>query len=170
MTTVRMLCSPLRSTSSASSMVRFSHHLLLALQSTIFCAKKCLVVVVGHTGCGGVEACLNAARAGSNTEITAVPTTPMDRWLGPLTALARSMVQQSTWEEDSEKPRDEAVLSRKVAEANVRAQVANVCSAKPVVRAWTTGDSSGRQLWVHGWLYEVENGMLKDLDVSKGTV
>lgn len=51
-------------------------------------------------------------------------------------------------------------------EANVRKQVENLCEAAPLRKVW---DAEGaRRVWVHGLLYEVESGTLKDLGVSYG--
>ena len=44
-------------------------------------------------------------------------------------------------------------------ELNVREQVANVCSTPIVQKAW----KNGKTLFVHGWIYNINNGLLKDL-------
>ena len=51
-------------------------------------------------------------------------------------------------------------------EANVRKQVENLCEAAPLRKVWD--EESARRVWVHGLLYEVESGTLKDLGVSYG--
>jgi len=45
-------------------------------------------------------------------------------------------------------------------ELNVIEQVANVCNTTTVQNAW----KNGSELSVHGWIYNIENGILKDLD------
>lgn len=45
-------------------------------------------------------------------------------------------------------------------ELNVKEQVVNVCNTTVVQKAWKTG----AELSVHGWIYNIENGILKDLD------
>lgn len=52
-------------------------------------------------------------------------------------------------------------------EENVKMQVENVCKSPAIVSAWARGDS-GKKVWVHGWVYEIENGTLRDLGISKG--
>jgi carbonic anhydrase len=52
----------------------------------------------------------------------------------------------------------------KIVEASVRAQVANVAGTAPVKEAW----AGKKNLWVHGLVYELETGTLKDLSVTKG--
>ncbi|MGH7699191.1 MAG: carbonic anhydrase, partial [Gemmatimonadales bacterium] len=47
----------------------------------------------------------------------------------------------------------------RLCELNVRAQVANVCRTRTVRDAWTRG----RRLAVHGWFYDLRDGLLNDL-------
>jgi carbonic anhydrase len=111
---------------------------------------NCPVLVVGHTHCGGVEACYKAA-------IGKTPppnlTTPLGRWLAPLTALAGTLKLHGV-------PESEA-LSR-ILNASVRAQVKNVAGTAPVQKAW----ADKKKLWVHGLVYDLETGTLKDLNVT----
>ncbi len=84
------------------------------------------------------------------------PTTPLARWLAPLTALAGSLDLEGV-------PDSEAMT--KIIEANVRVQVENVTHSAPVREAWAGGR---KNLWVHGLVYELETGTLKDLNVTRG--
>ncbi len=45
-------------------------------------------------------------------------------------------------------------------ELNVKEQVTNICNTTIVQNAW----KQGVELSVHGWIYNIENGILKDLD------
>ncbi|KAH9919353.1 carbonic anhydrase [Amylocystis lapponica] len=101
------------------------------------------VVIVGHTQCGGAAAC-HAAANGPPSE----PSTPLERWLAPLTSIAR----------------DEGLSVSEIVEANVRAQVANVVRTDTVQRAW----ANGKNIWVHGWVYEIEKGKIRDMGISVG--
>ncbi|KAI0301481.1 carbonic anhydrase [Russula brevipes] len=103
------------------------------------------ILVVGHTNCGG-------AAAAPPPE----PTTPLARWLAPLTALAGTLDLQDV-------PDSEALT--KIVEASVRAQVENVVDTAPVQAAWAEGR---KNLWVHGLVYELETGELKDLNITRG--
>jgi len=114
------------------------------------------IVVVGHTQCGGAAACLQFAQSPP----TPTPDTPLNRWLTPLTSLAASVQSRLPTPSDSEAL---AIL----VEENVKAQVKNVCKAAPVTAAWAAHEKA-RSLWVHGWVFEIENGKLRDLEVSKG--
>ena len=48
-----------------------------------------------------------------------------------------------------------------LSELNVAEQVANICHTTIVQRAW----KSGQELAVHGWIYNIEDGLLKDLNL-----
>jgi len=108
------------------------------------------VLIVGHTKCGGAEASLKAAKGEQP-----LPHGPLGRWLMPLTDLARSLNLQNV-------PDPEALI--RVIEASVRAQVAHVAASEPVRAAW----AARKRLWVHGFVYELENGKLRDLNVTRG--
>ncbi|KAH9915940.1 carbonic anhydrase [Epithele typhae] len=105
------------------------------------------ILVVGHTGCGGVKAAQDAA----GHEPPAPPETPLDRWLAPLVALARAH------------PGGDLTA---LVEANVRAQVDEVVKSDVVTEAWAKDEPKG--LEVHGWVYELETGRLRDLDYGFG--
>jgi len=111
------------------------------------------ILVVGHTNCGGAAACLNAVTASTPPP---PPTTPLARWLAPLTALAGTLDLKDI-------PKPEALT--KIAEASVRAQVENVVNSEPVKSAWAAGR---KNLWVHGLVYELETGKLRDLNITRG--
>ncbi|KAH9981596.1 carbonic anhydrase [Russula compacta] len=111
------------------------------------------ILVVGHTNCGGAAACYKAVTSGAPPS---EPTTPLARWLAPLTALAGTLDLQDV-------PAPDALT--KIVEASVRAQVANVVDSAPVQNAWKEG---GKKLWVHGLVYELETGTLRDLNVTRG--
>jgi len=103
------------------------------------------IIVCGHYGCGGVRAVLEGERVGL-----------ADNWLhhirdvqhkhsGRLAALAEPARQ----------------LDR-LCELNVIEQVANVCRTTVVLDAWTRGHG----LVVHGWIYGLGDGHLRDLQLA----
>ena len=99
------------------------------------------VLVVGHYGCGGVRAVLRGRPRGH-----------VGAWLRPLRALAarhRHVLDALPAPEREDR----------LCELNVAAQVANVCAA-PAVRA------AHMPVWVHGWIYSVADGLLRDLGLS----
>ncbi|KAF8163448.1 carbonic anhydrase [Crassisporium funariophilum] len=124
------------------------------------------VVIVGHTECGGAAACLGAAQSPSfslDGPITTVSTLPADsalnRWLEPLTRLAASLQLSST-------PHEEALPL--VVEENVKAQVENLANTITISEAWSKGSRKGQDVWIHGWVYELSTGKLRDLNISRG--
>ncbi|GJJ12706.1 hypothetical protein Clacol_006950 [Clathrus columnatus] len=96
------------------------------------------VIVVGHTNCGGVKAALDAARDG----IPVAP--PLDRWLEPLVAHIKTLPDLPN-----------QTLSNVVKE-NVKMQIENICSSDTI-------KSIKKTVYIHGWMYHLEQGHLEDL-------
>lgn len=103
------------------------------------------VIVCGHYECGGVLAAF-----GSGLE------PPLDGWIEHLRRVR--IAHQA--ELDVLPDRD--TRWRRLCELNVAAQVAAVCSTEVVTRAW----AQGKDLFVHGWIYDLHDGLLRDLDLS----
>ncbi len=123
-----------------------------------------LVVVVGHTECGGCAASFAACPG----YVSGVPTVtvpglssddPINRWLDPVTALAASLHLSSA-------PKEEALPI--LVEENVKLQVDNVCMAPAIVNAWANKSAKGKDIFVHGWVFDLETGKLNDLSISRG--
>ena len=60
---------------------------------------------------------------------------------------------------------NEEQYQQRLCELNVIEQVNNVCNTSIVNKAW----NQGADLTVHGWIYDINNGILKDLDASTNT-
>ena len=103
------------------------------------------VILVGHTNCGGAAACAQAAAAAPSE-----PESALARWLAPLTELARSLGPDG----------DLTAL----VEANVRMQVENLAQSDVLQRAW----AAGKDVQVHGWVYDLATGRLRDLGITVG--
>ena len=103
------------------------------------------VIVCGHYGCGGVEAALG----------TAVLHGPLERWLSHV----RSVRSAHTLELER---LTEPGARRRLCELNVMAQVEAVTRMPSVHEAWRRGQA----LAVHGWIYDLHDGLLRDLEVS----
>ncbi|KII91850.1 hypothetical protein PLICRDRAFT_105538 [Plicaturopsis crispa FD-325 SS-3] len=120
------------------------------------------VIVVGHTGCGGASACFAACGSvdttGPPAPIVTIPSVPADAplntWLAPLTFLAATL------------PPQRQSLDALV-EENVKAQVATLTQAETIANVWAD-DQGGKKVWVHGWVYDLATGRLKDLEVTVG--
>ena len=103
------------------------------------------IMVVGHYGCGGVSAAVDGQRRGL-----------VDHWLHPIREVAHA--HRAELDAIAE-PR--ARLDR-LCELNIIRQVRNVTSDVFVVDAW----SRGQKLSVHGWIYSIANGLVRDLEVT----
>ena len=102
------------------------------------------IIVCGHYGCGGIQAALESCDHGL-----------IDNWLRHIRDVYR--YHRDKFESlESEKAKSDLLC-----ELNVIEQVANVCNTTIVQNAW----KSGQELAVHGWIYGIEDGILKDLDV-----
>jgi len=93
------------------------------------------VVIVGHTVCGGAIASLKAAASSNETPDS--ESTPLSRWLAPLTNLARSLPISLA-------PPPEAL--NLLIEENIRRQVDNLAKTETILNAW----SKGEDVWIHG--------------------
>ncbi|KAG1854748.1 carbonic anhydrase [Suillus tomentosus] len=109
------------------------------------------VVLVGHTNCGGAMACIEAAKVAATNPSAS---TPLTRWLSPLTALVRSLDLSAC-------SANEAL--NKVVEANIIKQVDNICKSEPITTAWA--DPLAKKVTVHGWMYDLAEGRIKELVV-----
>jgi carbonic anhydrase len=103
------------------------------------------IIVVGHYGCGGVSAAVDGRRRGL-----------VDHWLHPI----REVAQDHRHELDA--LADPGARLNRLCELNVLRQVRNVASDVFVQEAWGRGQS----LCVHGWVYSLADGLLKDLDAT----
>ena len=143
----------------------------------IFCSNNSSVIVVGHSRCVAAEASFDAVARHESLErpiqtVHSHPAeAPINRWLEPLTELADALGLSSV-------ERSEAVET--LVDENVKAQVINLANTKTIQDAWSRARNptqeqrelseeslgSGR-VSIHGWVYELETGFLRDLNVSQ---
>lgn len=102
------------------------------------------VIVCGHYGCGGVRAVLRGERLGL-----------VDNWLRHVQDVRVKHAPRL-----DEIP-DELHRARRLCELNVIEQVANLCQTSIVRDAWQREQA----LAVHGWIYGVSDGLLRDLNI-----
>ena len=126
----------------ANLVVHTDLNCLSVLQYAVDVLKVKHVIVCGHYGCGGVRAAMSPRGLGL-----------IDNWL-------RHIRDVHLWNRDelAAIPDPDARADR-LAELNVAAQVANVCHTTIVQDAW----GRGQPLSVHGWIYSLRNGRLRDL-------
>ena len=108
------------------------------------------IMVVGHYGCSGVRTVLKCERVGL-----------ADNWL--------RHVQDVREKHDAclcSLGADEAAQLSRLCEFNVVEQVANVVRTSIVLDAWQRGQS----LTIHGWVYGLKDGLLRDLNTSASSL
>ncbi len=129
----------------ANVVVHTDMNCLSVLQFAIEVLKVNHVIVCGHYGCGGVKQALSSGQMGM-----------IDNWLRHIQDVYRSH------EADIKAITSEEGKLARMCELNVEAQVHNVCYTSFVQDAW----DKGHELSVHGWIYDVKDGLLNDLKVS----
>lgn len=103
------------------------------------------IIVCGHYGCGGVNTAMQNREFGL-----------IDNWLRHL----KDIYQKH--EVTLNALDDETARANRFCELNVIEQVHHVCHTTIVQGAWRRG----QELAVHGWVYGLSDGLLKDLNVS----
>ena len=128
----------------ANVVVHADLNCLSTIQFAVDVLKVDHVIVCGHYGCGGVLAALRDERLGLT-----------DNWL--------RHVQDVRWKHEAELDAlpDEESRHRRFCELNVVEQVVNVSQTTVVRDAW----QRGHRLTVHGWVYDIRDGLLRDLDI-----
>lgn len=117
---------------------------LSVIQYAVAALKVKHIIVCGHYGCGGVAASQEDADHGL-----------IDNWLHHIKDVARLNEAQLQGLEGADR-------INRLCELNVIEQVRNVCNTPPVKNAW----ANGAGLAVHGLIYDLKTGVLKDLDIS----
>jgi carbonic anhydrase len=128
----------------ANLVVHTDLNCLSVLQFAVEILKVRHVIVCGHYGCSGVNAALRQQRLGLS-----------DNWLRHVQDVRHAHRHRLA------NIGDEAASAR-LCELNVIEQVANVCHTSIVRDAW----ERGQPLDVHGWIYGLQDGLLRDLNVT----
>ena len=103
------------------------------------------IIVCGHYGCGGVQAAFEAPTHG-----------PLEGWIAHIRDLRHSHAAEL------DAIASDAQRVQRLCELNVMAQVHTLSHLPIVLQAW----ARGAQLTIHGWIYDLHDGLLRDLDVS----
>jgi len=129
----------------ANVVVHSDLNCLSVMQFAVEVLKVEHIIVCGHYGCSGVSTAVKNERVGL-----------ADNWL--------RHVQDVHAKHERIVSREPDVLSRiaRVCELNVIEQVANVCQTTIVRDAW----ERGQEVNVHGWVYGLKDGLLRDLNTS----
>ncbi len=128
----------------ANVVVHTDLNCLSTIQFAVEVLKVGHIIVCGHYGCGGVLAALRNDKFGL-----------IDNWL--------RHVQDVKWKHEAQLDAmaTEAERHDRLCELNVIEQVMNVSQTTIVRDAW----ASGQPLAIHGWIYDVGDGLLRDLNV-----
>jgi carbonic anhydrase len=130
----------------ANVVVQTDFNCLSVLQYAIDVLKVEHVIVCGHYGCGGVKA------ADANSKFGLI-----DNWLRHIQDVKekhRACLDALTGDPDYRLDR--------LCELNVIEQAHNVCETTVVQDAW----ERGQKVAVHGWIYRLRDGLLRDLDIT----
>jgi carbonic anhydrase len=128
----------------ANVVVHTDLNCLSAIQFAVEVLRVGHIIVCGHYGCGGVLAALRDGSFGL-----------IDNWL--------RHVQDVRWKHSAQLDAldSEAHRHHRLCELNVMEQVLNVSRTTIVRDAWR----GGQPVAVHGWIYDIQDGLLRDLDV-----
>jgi len=117
-------------------------NLLSVLEFAVETLEVKHIIVCGHYGCGGIRAAMDGHRHGI-----------IDHWLQPIRDVAQTnCAELSTIDESEEK------LNR-LCELTVTSQVESLSRTPILQSAW----QRGRALTIHGWIYGLKDGLLRDL-------
>ncbi len=129
----------------ANVVVHTDLNCLSVMQNAVDVLKVRHVIVCGHYGCGGVRAALRRDRMGL-----------IDNWLRHVQDV------RDKHQARLEILTDESQQVDRLCELNVMEQVVNVCQTTILLDAW----ARGQPLAVHGWIYGLRDGLLRDLNIT----
>ncbi|HVC28450.1 MAG TPA: carbonate dehydratase [Gammaproteobacteria bacterium] len=128
----------------ANVVVHTDLNCLSVIQYAVDVLKVQHIIVCGHYGCGGVQSAWKGAQLGL-----------IENWLRHVQDVRELHMGAITAIKDENRQLD------KLCELNVLEQARHVCRTTIVQDAWTRGHA----LTVHGWVYGLRDGLLRDLGV-----
>ncbi|MEY3236719.1 MAG: hypothetical protein RI883_820 [Bacteroidota bacterium] len=129
----------------ANMVIHSDMSMLSVLDFAVNVLKVKHVIVCGHYGCGGVKAAM------SNKQIGLI-----DNWIRHIKDVYRLN------EDELNSISDENERFNRFVEVNVKEQVLDVAKTSIIQNAW----SNGQEIHLHGWVYDINDGIIKDLDVT----
>lgn len=129
----------------ANMVVHTDMNMLSVLDYAVNHLKVKHVIICGHYGCGGVQAAMQNKSLGL-----------INKWIRNIKEVYKDNKTELKKIDDDKKRFDRLV------ELNVKAQVYDLAKTSIVQQAWK--DDAG--LEIHGWVYELKDGIIKDLKVS----
>lgn len=128
----------------ANQVVQSDFNCLSVVQYAVDHLKVKHILVVGHYGCGGVKAATESCNHGL-----------VDHWLYPIKDIYKEY-------RDELEQLDESARIDRLCELNVIEQVRNLAKTTIIQAAW----DRGQQVEIHGWVYSLEDGLVRDMNVS----
>lgn len=113
------------------------------------------IIVCGHYGCGGVQAALAKSDHNQGPDIG---DQPISAWLAHIQQVIENQAAELAATATEQR-------HSRLCELNVLAQVENVCNTDTVTAAW----AKGQPLKVHGWIYNIADGLLHVLQQGIGS-
>ena len=139
----------------ANLVVHTDLNCLTVMQFAVDLLKVKHIIVCGHYGCSGVQAALRRDRIGL-----------ADNWLRHVQDVQEKHAARLEAAATAAAAPDARAGGRsmhdRLCELNVIEQVANVCQTSIARDAW----ERGQELAVHGWIYGIGDGLLRDLDIT----
>jgi carbonic anhydrase len=129
----------------ANMVVHSDMNMLSVLSYAVEVLKVKHIIVCGHYGCGGVIAAMGNKQYGL-----------IDNWLRHIKDVYR------LYHAELDLIVDPVVRARRFVEVNVQEQVYDLVKTSIVQNAW----KNNQPLHVHGWVYDIQDGKIKDLDVT----
>jgi carbonic anhydrase len=122
----------------SNQVINTDMNLMCVLQYAVEVLNVKHIIVCGHYGCGGIAAVKRNATSGV-----------LEHWLENVRIAVR---------------RHKRITLDEMCELNVKKQVENLAHNTIVQKAW----ERGRRLYIHGWIYSIRDGLIKDLKVTQG--
>ena len=132
----------------ANVVVHTDLNCLSVIQFAVDILKVRHIILCGHYGCTGVHAAMTKHRIGLS-----------DNWLRHVQDVAGKHAAEL------ETLKNEDARHRRLCELNAREQVHNIAQCTAVQEAW----ERGQPLEVHGWIYDLKDGLITDLKVSRSS-
>lgn len=129
----------------ANMVVHTDYNLLSVVNYAIKALKVQHIIVCGHYGCGGIKAAMGNKSYGL-----------LDNWVAHIKDVyCHNQAEIEAVEGEKER-------WDKFVEVNVREQVRNLARLSFVQEEWKEGEFP----YIHGWVFDIENGLLKNLDLT----
>ena len=129
----------------ANLVVSTDMNLLTVLNYSVKYLKVKHIIVCGHYGCGGVLAAMSNNKYGF-----------IDNWLSNIKDVYKK------YKEELIPIKDEKKRGNRLVELTVRTQVYNLAKISVIQEAWKEGKYPN----IHGWVYDLEDGLIKDLGIK----